>query len=97
MTVKEILEINDIVSKFTPRPIITLKTSSGFSGKWLFDTGAAVSCMSIGAFRSIPIDKRPKKINDKGRNCKGASGAMLEPVGTYLIPLEWNEKKYYIQ
>jgi hypothetical protein len=48
--------------------------------------------MSIGASRKIPIDKRPTKLNDKGRTCRGASGASLIPVGTYLMPLEWNEK-----
>jgi hypothetical protein len=31
--------------------------------------------MSIGAFRKIPIDKRPTKINDKEKICRGASGA----------------------
>jgi hypothetical protein len=49
--------------------------------------------MSIGAFKSIPIHARPKKIGDKGRNAVGASGASLVPKGTYLLPLELNGKK----
>lgn len=93
MMINEILEINDVRTKNTPRPLITLNTSSGLTCKWLFDTGAAITCMSIGAFRKIPIDKRPTKINDKGRECRGASGTSLIPVGTYLMSLEWDNKK----
>jgi hypothetical protein len=48
--------------------------------------------VSIGALRKITVDKRTTKINDKGRTCKGALGASLNPVGTYLMPLKWNEK-----
>ena len=91
--IEEVLKINDIVSKKTPRPIITLQTSSGLSCKWLFDTGASITCMSIGAFKSIPLHARPNKIAEKGRNAVGASGASLVPKGTYLLPLEWNGKK----
>jgi hypothetical protein len=60
----EILEINNIQSKSTPMPLITLKTRSGLSCKWLFDTGAALSCVSIGACRKIlhrPLIVVPKK------------------------------------
>ena len=74
MMIEEVLKINDIVSKKTPRPIITLQTSSGLSCKWLFDTGASITCMSIGAFKSIPIHARPKQIEEGGRNAEGASG-----------------------
>ena len=93
MMIEEVLKINDIVSKKTPRPIITLQTSSGLSCKWLFDTGASITCMSIGAFKSIPIHARPKQIGEGGRNAVGASGPSLVLKGTYLLPLEWNGKK----
>ncbi len=84
--IEEVLKINDIVSKKkTPRPIITLQTNSC---KWLFDTGASITCMSIGAFKSIPLHARPNKMAEKGRNAVGASGASLIPKGTYLLPLE---------
>jgi hypothetical protein len=59
----------------------------------LFDTGASLTCISIGAFKSIPIHARPNKIGEKGKNAVGASGASLVPKGTYLLPLEWNGKK----
>ncbi len=91
--IEEVLKINDIVSKKTPRPIITLQTSSGLSCKWLFDTGAAITCMSVGAFKSITIHARPKLIGEKGRNAVGASGASLIPKGTYLLPLDLKGKK----
>jgi hypothetical protein len=48
---------------------------------------------AIRPFRKIHIDKRPKNIYEKGKTCRRASGASLVPVGTYLMPLEWNEKK----
>ena len=66
MMIDEIQEINDVQSKSTPRLLITLDSSSGLSCKWLFDTGAALSCMSIGAFRKIPINKRPRKSMTEG-------------------------------
>ena len=91
--IEKVLKINDIVSKKTPRPLITLQTSSGLSCKWLFDTGASITCMSVGAFKSIPIHARPKLIGEKGRNAVGASGASLIPKGTYLLPLEWKGKR----
>jgi hypothetical protein len=84
--IEEVLKINNIVSKRTPRPIIIQETSSGLSCKWLFDTRAAITCMSIGAFKSIPIHARPKMIGEKGKNAVGASGASS-------IPLEWKGKK----
>jgi hypothetical protein len=43
----KIVKINDVKSKSTNRPIITLKLSSGYSSEYLFDTGAAMACMVI--------------------------------------------------
>ena len=60
----DIHNINDVVSKKTPRPFIVLKHGN-IQSTWLFDTGAAISCMSLKAFRSIPIQNRPKKL-EKG-------------------------------
>ena len=76
---EKIHKINDVVSKRTPRPFIELSHGS-IASKWLFDTGAAISCMSLKAFRTIPIKHRPKKI---GQVCgaKGATGSSLIPVG----------------
>ena len=51
---EEIVKINDTVSKRSPRPFIVLK-SGKLQGKWLYDTGAAVTFMSLKAFRSIVL------------------------------------------
>ena len=61
--------------------------------KWLYDTGASITCMSTSKFRSIPINKRPTKINSPIRAAKAASGDTLIPDGVYLFPMEWNGKK----
>ena len=62
--------------------------------KWLFDTGAGLTCMSLKAFRNISKDYRPSKINAIGKNAKGASGSTLIPEGVYMIPMEWNGKNH---
>ena len=82
---EKIHKINDVVSKRTPRPFITLQ-HGGIQSTWLFDTGAAISCMSLKAFRTIPIKHRPKKIG-QGCGAKGATGSSLIPVGAYLMPI----------
>ena len=87
---EKIHKINDVVSKRTPRPFITLQ-HGGIQSTWLFDTGAAISCMSLKAFRTIPIKHRPKKIGE-GCGAKGATGSSLIPVGQYLMPIRWNGK-----
>ena len=89
----KIVKINDNKSKSTPRPIISLKLGSGYSRGWLFDTGAAITCMAIKELRRIPSYVKLQKIANSGRICQGASGANLIPVGTFLMPLEWQGKK----
>ena len=88
---EEIVKINDTVSKRSPRPFIVLK-SGKLQGKWLYDTGAAVTCMSLKAFRSIPIENRPKKLGSDTK-AQGATGSSLIPTGIYLFSTEWNGKK----
>jgi hypothetical protein len=58
--------------------------------KWLFDTGARLTCMSLTTFRIIPKEYRPSKINSIGTK---ASGSTLIPESVYMIPMEWNDKK----
>ncbi len=59
-------------------------------GKWLFDSGAGISCMLSQQFRLIPIEKRPTKLNQQ--EARGASGTALIPDGVYLFPMQWNGK-----
>ena len=61
--------------------------------KWLYDTGASITCMSTERFRAIPIHKRPKKINTPVREARAANGKPLIPDGEYLFPMEWGGKK----
>ena len=61
----------------------------GCQKKWLYDTGAGLTCMSLKAFRKIDIQDRPIKLNDKGRTATGASGGALVPMGSYLMPIEF--------
>jgi hypothetical protein len=61
-------------------------------GKWLFDTGAGLTCMSTQQFKLIPKEKRPTKINLSQREARGASGTTLIPNGDCLFPMEWNKK-----
>jgi hypothetical protein len=75
-----ILKRNDLQSKFTPRSIINLKLGPGYSCKWLFDTGAAISCMALREFRKITNNVNLRKNNNKWKVCQGASGAALVPV-----------------
>ncbi len=89
----KIVKINDVKSKSTPRPIINLKLGSGYSRGWLFDTGAAITCMAIKELKRIPSHVKLQQIANSGRICQGASGANLIPVGTFLMPLEWQGKK----
>ena len=61
-------------------------------GKWLFDTGAGITCTSLQQFRLVPIEKRPKKLKLHHKEAREASGTALIPGGEYLFPMEWNGK-----
>ena len=65
LIVQKEIKINDITKN---RPLITLKSIKGLPEKWLFDTGAGLTCMSLKAFRKINFEDRPVKLSDKGRN-----------------------------
>ena len=49
--------------------------------------------MSLEKFRSIPEDKKPKKLNIPIREAKTADGNRLIPHGVYLFPMEWSGKR----
>ena len=91
--VSDIVKINDMRTRRHPRPIIQLKSITGFTPNWLFDTGAGLTCISLEAFRKICIDERPTKIHEVGRQANGANGSALTPQGTYVIPLEFQGVK----
>ena len=79
LTCKEIMEINDNVHKQDTRPLIESKSEPIMVGKWLFDTGAGISCMSSQQFRLLSIENRPTKLNLNQREARGVSGTALIP------------------
>ena len=89
---KVVLKINDVIRKLDARPLIEINSSPVMKGKWLFDTGAGLTCMSLQQFRLIPIEKRPNKLKLHHKEAKGASGTALIQDGEYLFPMEWNGK-----
>jgi predicted aspartyl protease len=80
-------KINDVNAK-SPRQHIQINSIKGMEHKWLFDTGAALTCMSSRAFRKISKENRPLKINAIGKTAQGASGSTLIPDRIYMIPME---------
>ena len=87
------LEINDVVRKQDARPLIEIKSSPMMVGKWLFDTGAGLTCMSSQQFRLIPIENRPKKLNIKSQP-KGSKRSIWDnPNPRWRLPvsngMEW--------
>jgi hypothetical protein len=56
--------------------------------KWLFDTGAGLTCMSLTTIRYTSKDYRHSKINAIGKSAKGASGSTLISGWVYMIPME---------
>ena len=86
LIVQKDIKINDIPR--TNRPHISLKSIKGLPNKWLFDTGAGLTCISLKAFRKINIEDRPVKLSEKGRKASGATGQALIPMGCWLVSLE---------
>ena len=79
---EKIVKINDVRSKQTSRPLIQLKTLPGMNPTWLYDTGAALTCISMETFRQISINSRPSKIHSIGKEASGANGGSLTPRGS---------------
>ena len=90
---ENIVKINDVRSKQTSRPLIQIKTLPGMNPTWLYDTGAALTCISMETFRQISINSRPTKIHAIGKGASGASGGSLIPQGSYIIPMEFKGRK----
>jgi hypothetical protein len=77
---KDIIKINDVNAK-TPRPHCQINSIQGMEQKWLFDTGAALTCMSSRTCKKISKDHRPYKNNAIGKTAQGPSGSTLIPEG----------------
>ena len=64
---QDVIKINDIRSKQTSRPLIQLKTLPGMHPTWLYDTGAALTCISMSTFRQIAVNSRSMQLVDISR------------------------------
>ena len=60
---------------------------------WLYDTGAALTCISTATFRQIAINSRPTKIHSIGKEASETNGGSLLPQGSYMIPIEFQGRK----
>jgi len=80
------LSISQVSSVFSSkRPFIQVN-AQGVSGSWLFDTGAAISLISVQEFRKIlPQNRPPKKPILVNLTC--ASDQQLKTVGLYDLKL----------
>ena len=74
-----------LTNNIAQRPYLDIN-ACGVTSKWLFDTGAAVSCMSLKQFRTIPVDKRPCKMPPLTKLVSAAS-TTLNVIGVYNMPL----------
>jgi hypothetical protein len=78
--------LSDNIAK---RPYLNIKACN-ITSKWLFDTGAAVSCMSLKQFRNIPVDQRPIKMPPLTKLVSAASTS-LNVIGVYNMPLPYRD------
>jgi hypothetical protein len=53
---------------------------------WLFDTGAAITCMNSQSFNDAIGTQKPKKIAN-AQSCVAASGDAMNSIGVYEVDL----------
>ena len=92
---QKLIKIIDNGSKQTSRSLIQLKTLPGMNSTWLYDTGAALTCISMETFRQIAMYSRPTKIHSIGKEASGANGGSLIPRSSYMIPMEFKGRKTF--
>ena len=67
------------------RPRINVTTGEK-TFNWLFDTGAAVTCMNANSFKEAFSGKRPKLLH-KGTSCVAANGSKMNSLGVFELPM----------
>ncbi len=73
------------------RPRINVTTGDK-TFKWLFDTGAAVTCMNANSFRQAFLGKRPKLLH-QGTGCVAANGSKMNYLGVF--ELDYQGQKFF--
>jgi hypothetical protein len=74
------------------RPWINV-TNCAKTFNWLFDTGAAVTCMSADSFRDSFKTGKPKLIR-KDHCCQSANGSKMHSLGVFEVPLTIPGQKF---
>jgi hypothetical protein len=60
---------------------------------WLFDTGAAITCMNRRSFNAAFGTQKPKKISN-AQSCVTASGDAMNSIGVYEVDLWIKGRKF---
>jgi hypothetical protein len=74
------------------RPRLTVKAGNK-TFSWLFDTGAAVTCMNRQSFDLAFAHNRPRKISG-AQSCVAASGDKMSSLGVFEVDLWIKGKKF---
>ena len=89
------LVINCVMMPFhgdKKRPRINVTTGET-TFNWLFDTGAAITCMNANSFRQAFKNSKPKMITN-GNGCVAANGSKMNSLGVYEIPMTIRGRKF---
>jgi hypothetical protein len=81
-----------ISSNAANRPFVPLKVQS-IEGKWLYDTGASVTCMSLKHFRQIHPDKRPPKLQSQLK-LNSAAKTVLKVTVLFMLKFKIFDKSF---
>ncbi len=81
-----------ISSNAANRPFVPLKVQS-LEGKWLYDTGASVTCMSLKHFRQIHPDNRPSKLQSHLKLISAAK-TVLKVTGMFMLKFKIFDKVF---
>jgi hypothetical protein len=60
---------------------------------WLFDTGAAITCMNANSFRQAFSGKRLKLLH-QGTGCVAANGSKMFSLGVLELPMTIRGRKF---
>jgi hypothetical protein len=87
---------NKLYEIFVPgekvRPRINVKTGNQTTS-WLFDTGAAITCMNSQSLNAAFGNQRPRKISN-AQSCVAASGDTMNSKGVYEVDLWIKGQKF---
>jgi hypothetical protein len=92
---------NELFEIMTPfnwdkiRPRISVRAGNK-TFSWLFDTGAAVTCMAPQSFEIAIRHSKPKQLS-KSQNCIAASGEKMTSHGVFEVDLWLKGKKLHAQ